>query len=133
MFSFALGYFKLHALARLALAGAYFLTRLTHQTHLFTLSAGGLPHVARTQMLPGGEGHLIERDLFIGAQARVPSRLVAVRMPEPIVNARRRVAKKKAKTQGYRPSKAPLNLLAWNLFSSNVPAMIWQTTTGGKG
>jgi len=133
LFIFDLGYFKIQALARLALAGAYFLTRLNHQTKLFTLSAGGMHHVELTQMLQGVEGNLIERAIFIGAKELVPSRLVAVRMPEPIVNERRRVAKKKAKKKGYMPSKAHLNLLAWNLFISNVPSMIWKTTTVVKG
>jgi hypothetical protein len=90
-------------------------------------------HVALTQMLQGVEGHRIESDIFIGAKELVPSRLVAVRMPEPIVNARRRVAQKKAKKKGSRPSKAPLNLLAWHLCISNVPSTMWKTTTGVKG
>jgi hypothetical protein len=85
-------------------------------------------HVELTQRLQGGEGNLIERDIFIGAKELVPSRLVAVRMPEPIVNARRRVAKKTAKKKDYIPSKTHLNLLAWNLFTSTVPSMIWKTT-----
>jgi len=129
LFIFDLGYFKVHALARLARAGAYFLTRLNHQTKLFAPSASGMHHVELTQMLQAVEGELIERDIFIGAKELVPSRLVAVRMPESIVNERRRIAKKKAKKKGYTPSKAHLNLLAWNLFISNVPAMIWKTTT----
>jgi len=133
LFLFDLGYFKIQALARLALAGAYFLTRLNHQTKLFAPSAGGMHHVELAQMLQGVEGNLIERDIFIGAKELVPSRLVAVRMPEPIVNERRRVAKKKAKKKGYMPSKAHLTLLAWNLFISNVPSTIWKTTTVVKG
>jgi hypothetical protein len=129
LFLFDLGYFKIHALARLATAGAYFLTRLNHQAKLFIQSASGMQHVELTQMLQTVEGHLIERDIFIGAKALVPSRLVAVRMPEAIVNERRRIAKKKAKKKGYTPSRAHLNLLAWNLFISNVPSMIWKTAT----
>ena len=133
LFIFALGYCTIQALARLALAGAYFLTRLNPQAHLFTLGASGMHHVERTQMLQGVEGNLIEKDIFIGAKERVPTRLVAVRMPEPIVNERRRVAQKKAKKKGYKPSTAPLNLLAWNLLISNVPSMIWKTTTVVQG
>jgi hypothetical protein len=132
-FIFALGSCKIQAVARLALAGAYFLTRRNHQTKLFAPSAGGMHHVELTQMLQGVEGTLIESDIFIGAKELVPSRLVAVRMPEPIVNERRRVAKKKAKKKGYMPSKAHLNLLAWNLFISHVPSTIWKTTTVVKG
>jgi hypothetical protein len=78
-------------------------------------------------ILQGGEGTLIERAIFIGAKERVPARLVAVRMPASIVNARRRRAKKKAKKKGYTPSKAHLNLLAWHLFISTVPATIGKT------
>jgi len=129
LFLFDLGYFKIQALARLATAGAYFLTRLNHQTKLFVQSASGMQHVELTQMLQTVEDHLIERDIFIGAQALVPSRLVAVRMPEAMVNARRRIAKKKAKKKGYTPSRAHLNRLAWNLFISHVPSMIWKTAT----
>jgi hypothetical protein len=116
-------------LACLATAGAYFLTRLNHQTTIYAPSAGGMPHVELAQMLQGVEGTLIERALFIGAKERVPARLVAVRMPEAIVKDRRRRAKKQAKKKGDTPSKAHLNLLAWNLFISNVPATMWKTAT----
>ena len=133
MFLFDLGSFQIQALARLALAGASCLTRLHHQTTLFAPRAGGMHHVELPRRLQGVEGNRIESALCIGAQELVPSRLMAVRMPEPSVNARRRVAKKKAKKKGDRPSKAALNLWAWNLFISNVPSMIWQPTTGGKG
>ena len=133
LFLFDLGYFKIQALARLATAGAYFLTRLNHQTTIYAPSAGGLQHVELPQMLQGGEGTLIERAIFIGAKELVPARLVAVRMPESIVNARRRSAKQKAKKKGYRPSQAHLTLLAWNLFISNVPSTIWKTATVVKG
>jgi Transposase DDE domain len=129
LFLFDLGYFKIQALARLATAGAYFLTRLNHQTTIYAPRAGGMQDVELAQMLQGGEGTLIERAICIGAKERVPVRLVAVRMPESIVNERRRSAKKKAKKKGYTPSKAHLNLLAWNLFISNVPATIWKTAT----
>jgi Transposase DDE domain len=89
--------------------------------------------VELAQMLHAVEAHLIERDIFIGAKELVPSRLVAVRMPEAIVNERRRIAKKKAKKKGYRPSQAHLKLMAWNLFISNVPSTIWKTATVVKG
>jgi hypothetical protein len=133
LFIFDLGYFKIQALARLATAGAYFLTRLNHQTKIFAPRAGGLQHVELTQMLQAVEGHLMESNIFIGAKELVPARLVAVRMPESIVNERRRIAKKKAKKKGYIPSKAHLSLLAWNLFISNVPSTIWKTATVVKG
>jgi hypothetical protein len=129
LFIFELGYFKLHALARFAAAGAYFLTRRNHQTTICAPSGGGMQHIALAQMLQAGEGNYIEKDIFIGAKELVPSRLVAVRMPEALVNEWRRIAKKHAKKKGYAPSKAHLALLAWNLCISKVPNMIWKTET----
>ena len=42
LFLFDLGYFKVQSLARIAAAGAYFLSRLNHQTTIFALHAGHL-------------------------------------------------------------------------------------------
>ena len=75
------------------------------------------------------EGQLLERPIFLGAKERVASRLIASRVPEAIVNERRRKDKKKAKKKGYTPSQAHLTLLAWNLFITNVPHTIWPTDT----
>ena len=133
MFLFDLGYFKIHALARIAAAGAYFLTRLNHQTNLFTAGAGGMQPLALAQVLKTVEGNIFEQHVFLGTQELVRSRLIAVRMPEAIVNERRRIAKKKAKKKGDTPSKSQLLLLAWNLFISNVPSTIWHPETIVKG
>lgn len=78
-------------------------------------------------------GNRTEHAIFLGAKERVASRLVASRLPEPLVNERRSIAKKQAKTKGYPPSQAHLALLAWNLFLTNVPHTIWKTETVGKG
>ena len=66
---------------------------------------------------------------MIGAKEQVAARLIAARVPEEVVNARRRTARKNAKKKGYTPSQAHLTLLAWNLFITNVPETIWQTAT----
>ena len=88
--------------------------------------------LALADFLKTVEGASIEHPIFLGAQERVASRLMAFRVPEPIVNERRRIAKKKAKKKGYTPSKAHLALLAWTLFITNVPPTIWQTATVSK-
>jgi hypothetical protein len=88
--------------------------------------AGRLQPLDLAAWLPTIAGPCIETPIFLGAQERVACRLVASRVPEPIVNARRRSANKKAKKKGYTPSKAHLTLLAWNLFLTNVPQTIWK-------
>jgi hypothetical protein len=62
--------------------------------------AGRQVHVALPQRLQGGAGQRRERALGRGANALGPARLVAVRLPEPSVNARRRGAQQQAKPKG---------------------------------
>jgi Transposase DDE domain len=132
LFIFDLGYFKLKAFARIAAIGAYFLCRLNHQTNLFVMAAGRVPPLELAPFLKTVERNCIEQALFLGTKEQVAARLVAYRLPESIVNERRRIAKKHAKKKGDTPSTAHLALLAWNLFITNVPCTIWQTETIGK-
>lgn len=131
LFLFDLGYFKLAVFAKIATAKAYFLSRLNHQTTLQEVVGG------RTQLLdlPRGLGRdsraLLEKAVLLGTRERVAARLIAVRMPEAIVNERRRQARAVAKKRGYTPSQAHLTLLAWNLFVTNVPATVWPPKTIG--
>jgi len=134
LFLFDLGYFKVKALASLATAGAYFCCRLNHQTNIYETVAGRVEPVSLEAYLltVAPDRLLLEKAILIGATARVASRLIAVRMPEAVVNARRRMAHKNAKKKGYTPSQAHLTLMAWNLFITNVPSTIWTTATVPK-
>lgn len=126
---FDLGYFKIKALAQIAVANAYFLCRLNHQTTLLEVVADRVSPVALAGRLATDERDILEQSILIGAKEQVAARLIAARVPEDVVNARRRTARKNAKKKGYTPSQAHLTLLAWNLFITNVPQTIWQTTT----
>ena len=126
LFIFDLGYFKIKAFARIADAGAYFLSRLNHQTTLLHMEASRLQPLKLASLLTTVTDHCLEIPIFLGAKEQVACRLLASRVPESIVNERRRNANKKAKKKGYTPSKAHLTLLAWNLFITNVPHTIWK-------
>ena len=115
----------------MAMVGAYCLCRLTHQTNIYATATGRVGPIKLAELL-AAVAHdipLLETPLFIGATERVAARLIAMRMPEAIVNERRRVAKKHAKKQGDPPAQAHLTLMAWNLFMPNVPPTIWPTAT----
>lgn len=129
LFIFDLGYFKIKAFALIAQSGAYFLSRLHHQTNLYEGDALGLSPLGLVEFLKGTPFDIIEKDIFLGEAERVPCRLIAVRVPDEIVNERRRVAKKKAKKKGYTASEAHLFLLGFNLFITNVPVEIWSPET----
>ena len=131
LFLFDLGYFKLAAFATIAAAQAYFLSRLNHQTMLREVVGGRQQSLDLASCLARETKPVIEKAVVLGAYERVPARLIAIRMPEAIVNERRRQAYAVAKKRGYTPSQAYLTLLAWNLFVTNVPATVWSSTTVG--
>src|SRR5207244_13413435 len=111
-FTLRLGYSKIKAFARIAAAGPHVVIRINdHTTLVLTVSAHMHPlPLASWRATVAGDS--TEHAIFLGAKERVACRLVAYRMPECIVNERRRLAKKKAKKKGYTPSKAHLALLA---------------------
>src|SRR5262245_52290969 len=131
LFIFDLGFFKLKALATIATAGAYFCCRLNHQTNLYKPVAGRWCPVKLAELLTTIEHDLalLETSIYMGATEHVASRLIAVRMPEAIVNERRRLAREKAQKQCYTSSHAHLTLMAWNLFATNVPTTISNAPT----
>jgi len=125
LFLFDLGYFKIKALAQIAEAEAYFLTRHHHQAALFEVVAGRLRPVELAAWLRTAPQRLVEQPLYLGARERVAVRLIAARVPDTVVNERRRKVRANAKKRGYTPSQAHLSLLAWNLFITNVPSTVW--------
>jgi hypothetical protein len=131
LFLVDLGYFKVKALASIATAGAYFFCRLQHQTNLYETIAGHVCPVNLAGFLTTVEQEipLLEKAISLGTQECVASRLIAVHTPEAIVNERRSIARQHAKKKGYTPSQSHLELLAWNLFITNVPHTLWKTAT----
>jgi hypothetical protein len=125
LFLFDLGYFKLTAFAKLAAAPAYFLSRLYHRTTVHEVVGGRQQRLDLARCLTQETHAVLEKAVVLGDRERVAARLIAVRMPEAIVNERRRQARAVAKKRGYTPSQSHLTLLAWNLFITNVPATVW--------
>jgi DDE family transposase len=131
LFLFDLGYFKLAAFAKIAAAQAYFLSRFQHQTTLREVTRNRTQALDLARCLSQVPRVLLEKAVILGTRERVEARLIAVRMPEAIVNERRRQARAVAKKRGYTPSQAHLTLLAWNLFITNVPVTVWPPKTVG--
>jgi hypothetical protein len=129
LFLFDLGYFKLAAFAQIVAAHAYFLSRLNHQTTLLEAVGGRLQVLELARALQAEARPLVEKAIFLGARERVAARLIAARVPEAVMNERRRRARATAKKRGYTPSQAHLTLLAWNLFVTNVPGTVWTPAT----
>ena len=97
LFLFDLGYFKTQALAQIAEAEAYFLTRLNHQTALYAAVGGRLQRVELPCLFHSARPSLREYPVYLGAGERVAVRLVAACVPEAVVNERRRKARHAAR------------------------------------
>jgi len=114
-----LGYFKLERLQAIADRQAYFLTRLDLQTTVRdATTAEAFDLLAWLQSAPAV---LRERQCLVGASQRLPCRLIAVRLPQEMVDRRRQRAHADARRKGRTVSDRHLALLAWNVFISNVP------------
>jgi hypothetical protein len=100
LFLFDLGYFKIQALTKIATAKAYFLGRINHQTPLLEAGDAQLSPMKLACCLVTVQSPSLEKRIWIGAQAQVAARLIAVWIPDAVVNTRRRDARKKAKKKG---------------------------------
>jgi hypothetical protein len=125
------GYVTVNALAQMVTAGAYVGCRRHHQTNRDETVAGRVCPVKLAEFLATVEPGLLLREKAsrLGATEHVAARLMAVRMPEAVVKARRRSARKHAKPTGDTPSQAHLTLMAWNRLMAHVPPTIGQTAT----
>ena len=123
-FLFDFGYFQVNACARLAAAGADVLSRLNPPTTRLHREAERWQPLEGASLLPTVAAPCGETPILLGAKERGACRLLASRVPEPLVHASRRHANQKATKKGYPPSTAPRALLAWTLFLTHVPHTI---------
>lgn len=118
---FDLGYFTVSVLAALNAVHAFFVSRLQTQTALYALD-GSSAKIDLALLLTQQTSTLIEHDYALGRSQRLPVRLIAQRLPEPVAAARRRKAIANRRKKGATLCAAHLALLDWNIFITNVPA-----------
>jgi hypothetical protein len=117
-----LGYFKLERFQTIADRQAYFLTRLDLQTTL--RDAGTDEPFDLLTWLQNESAPLCERQCLVGATHRLPCRIIAMRLPQAVVDRRRQRARADARRKGRTVSERHLALLAWNIYMTNVPATL---------
>jgi len=118
-----LGYFVVETFQRIALAGAFFLSRLRLDTSLFD------PQTQRPLSLLKAlrrAGHL-DQAVLLGQQ-KLPARLVAIKLPEALAAERRRKAKQN-RDKRCRPNATYLALLGWAIFITNVDRKVLSART----
>jgi DDE family transposase len=115
---FDLGYFSLERFRRLDEEKAFFISRLQHGTTVLN-EQGEVLNLR--EFLPAHEVQgVVDVSVRLGLKERLPSRLIAVRVPEEVANRRRQKAREKASKHGREPSAEYLELLGWSLFVTNL-------------
>jgi Transposase DDE domain len=114
-----LGYAVLKVWRQIAQAGAYFLSRCRSNFTFFD------PQTQKpVELLALVQNHCqLSVELLLGAQERLPVRLVALRLPPALAAQRRRRARKNAnRDRGLRLTKRYLKLLDWTILLTNTSA-----------
>jgi Transposase DDE domain len=123
---FDLGYFALERFAKIARAGAFWISRLQHGTLVFDAAGNPLPllQYLRQQAGPGP----IDVSVLLGVTHRLPCRLIALRVPQEVADRRRQKVHEKAQKHGRAPSRDYLEWQDWTIFVTNCEAemLTWQ-------
>jgi hypothetical protein len=114
-----LGYFSLDNLHTIAeTRQAYYLSRFLFGTALFT--SEGKP-LQLAHLLTQQPRQPFEMDVLLGVNHKLPTRLIALPLPQEVADRRRQRAKENARRKGRTPSAEYLAMLDWLLFVTNVP------------
>lgn len=119
-----LGYFVLGCFQKMNQRGIFFLSRLRYATVLFTQD-GKEPFPLLSHLRCYGT---LDIQLLLGANEKLPVRLVAIPLPPDVAAARRRKARQNRDRRCH-PSQEQLALLDWEIFITNVPPSRWKTAT----
>lgn len=115
-----LGFFTLGVLRRIAEQGGLWLSRLRMNTVLSTPGGERISELG-TWLTRQAVAGMVDTWLLVGAQDRLPARLLAVRVPQAVADRRRRDLRATARKKGQAPSRAALALADWTLLVTNVP------------
>ena len=111
-----LGFWCLAVFRAIGVQRAYWLSRLNLQAAVWVAGA----RVELPTWL-GRQGERVDVAVELGARARLPARLLGVRVPPAVAAERRRKLKAAAKREGRTPPAAGLALADWTLLVTNVP------------
>lgn len=124
-----LGYFSMATFKQIKGKGAFFLSRLKTNTSIYKENK----QISLVEILNSSNG-LVDEYVSIGARkdVRTEVRLVATRLPDAVVNERRRKAARRAKKKGITLKKAESDFLAWNILVTNADETMIDTESVSK-
>ena len=116
-----LGYFVPQVFRSIIDRSAYFLSRYHLKTDLLDAKGNKIDLLPLLKKTP-----LFDTWLYLGKEARILVRLVAIPVPDKVANERRRkLLKNKNRDRRLNPGKEQLALCGWEIFVTNVHDVAW--------
>jgi hypothetical protein len=127
-----LGYFKLDALSKIEEKGAFFLSRLLPGVDVYLDNQKDATAIDLAGYLDKNHAQqsVIDLDVYLGKE-KLPCRLIAYRLPDKVVNMRRRKAKEDHRRKGRTLSEDYLNWLRFGFYITNVSREVWSEQVVG--
>ena len=114
---FDLGYFSLKVMGDMSDQGVFWLSRIHTQCDIY--------HQGERQdlveFLKAHCSHQVDVPILLGVKAKLPCRLLAVRVPDKVARERRAKIRTEYKREGKTPSRRHLALTNWTILVTNVP------------
>lgn len=114
-----LGFYDLNVLAKLSEAEVYWLSKLEPTAVISDTSHNHCPLLSFVTGL--GQTAQWEGEVWVGKARRLRGRLLVMRVPQEVADARRRRIRKTARDKGQTPSAAALALADWTILLTNIP------------
>lgn len=114
-----LGFFDIEEFRRLGQRGVFWLSRLLPAAKIYDTDGQELRLL---NWLPQQGKARLDLPILLGAQQRLPCRLLVERVPDAIAQKRRERLLKAARRKGTKVSTVKLALCAWTLYVTNVEA-----------
>jgi len=114
-----LGFFDLGVFTAIGAAGGYWLSRLHVLPTVYDQAGQAWDVLA---LLTRQQATAVDLAVVLGAERRLPARLLAVRVPPEVAAARRRRTRAAAKRRGQTPSARALAWADWTILVTNAPA-----------
>jgi hypothetical protein len=119
-----LGYFALEYFTTAKKEEAFFLSRLHAKINVYEMKGDEFEELNFGQlyhMMKRNHYDKLEKEVYIGKDAKLPVRLIIELMPDEVYNTRMQKVNKYNKKKGRQTSKDYSNRARFNLFISNIP------------
>lgn len=120
-----LGYWTLRVFQLIINMDAFFLSRYNYGTNVYDADTEEQINLATKLNKAKKKGYtVVEMQVLLGKEAKMPARLVAIKAPQQVEQQRRRKVLKNKDKRAKR-SKEYMILLGWTIFVTNVEAEVW--------